>query len=107
MQQIRRDTNSRGAIETASLIAAAMKTARLMNPPMTLFAGELSARLGRARLSRQAVYKWENGMSAPPATALLAAAEVTGLSLDELLHLARRRFCPGRRQSEIDARLSD
>lgn len=38
------------------------------------------------RYSHQNISKWAKGTSMPPAVALLAAAQLTGLSIDEQIH---------------------
>jgi transcriptional regulator with XRE-family HTH domain len=70
--------------------ALAISYARRMRPPMKAFAFELRAKVGRVSLSRQAIYRWESGEVPVPASVLLAAARITGLSVEELVRLSAR-----------------
>jgi len=45
-------------------------------------------------LSRQAIYDWEAGRTRVPAVAILAAARVINVSVDELFAIADRFRCP-------------
>ncbi len=67
--------------------AAAVAYARRLLPPMKTFAFALRLQLGRPSLSRQAVYQWESGEGRVPASVLLAAALVSGVSVEELIRL--------------------
>src|SRR5450759_5585746 len=71
-------------------IAGAIGFARRQRPPMKRFAYELRISLSWTSLSRQMVYKWENQESRVPASVLLAAAEVCGLSVEDLLVRSQR-----------------
>jgi len=55
-----------------------------------VFAARLRDELGWASLSRQAVYDWEAGRTRVPAAAILAAAHVAEVSVEELLEIADR-----------------
>lgn len=71
-------------------IAGAIGFARRQHPPMKRFAYELRISLSWTSLSRQMVYKWENQESRVPASVLLAAAEVCGLSVEDLMVRSQR-----------------
>lgn len=64
---------------------------------MWRFVRELQRALGRPALSRQAVYNWESGRSQMPVSALLAAASLAGLTVDQLLERGRS-FAPADRR---------
>jgi hypothetical protein len=68
--------------------AMAIAIARRMRPPMKVFARDMRRELGWSSLSERAVYSWERGEARVPAVALLAAANVSARSVDELLALA-------------------
>ena len=68
----------------------AMAIARRLRPPMKVFANAVRVELGWKSLSRRAVYSWENGEARVPAAALIAAASVAGMSVDELLVRVRK-----------------
>jgi transcriptional regulator with XRE-family HTH domain len=89
--------------ELAAAAARAMELARRLRPPMKRFAYELRLSLGRPSLSRQAIYEWERERSRVPAEALIAAARLLGISVDELLEAARRQGGMG----EVQARTVD
>jgi transcriptional regulator with XRE-family HTH domain len=72
-------------------VAAAMGVARRLRPPMKRFVYELRRELRLPSLSRQAVYNWESGEARVPASALLAAARIAEVSLDQLMKAARQR----------------
>jgi transcriptional regulator with XRE-family HTH domain len=76
-----------GDVEAASAIAYA----RRLRPPMKSFAFELRSKLGRELLSRQAIYEWESGEARVPASVLLAAARICGLSVEELIRRSASR----------------
>jgi len=58
---------------------------------MKSFAFELRSKLGRELLSRQAIYEWESGEARVPASVLLAAARICGLSVEELIRRSASR----------------
>lgn len=68
-------------------IARAMQLARRSTPG---YLRELRRQLGWPLLSRQTVHHWETGTSRVPASALLVAAALSGLTVDDLLENARR-----------------
>lgn len=70
--------------------ATAIAIARRLRSPMKRFAYELRRELGWRSLSSRAVYAWERREARVPAVALLAAARVSGTSVDELITKARR-----------------
>ena len=78
----------------------AIAVARRMRPPMKVFAGEVRRELGWTTLSRRAIYSWERGEARVPAVALLAAARVSHISVDELLARARTLHRLGLRPGE-------
>ena len=49
----------------------------------------LGTTVGRGRLSRQAIYDWESGRFRLPAAVLLAAADIAGMDLSDVLNRAR------------------
>jgi hypothetical protein len=69
--------------------AMAIAVARRLRPPMKVFAAEVRREMGWKSLSMRAVYGWERGEARVPAAALLAAARVTGQSVDDLLDRGR------------------
>jgi transcriptional regulator with XRE-family HTH domain len=71
--------------------ASAIAYARSLRPPMKSFAFELRLKLGRPVLSRQAIYQWESGEARVPASVLLAAARICGLSVEELIRRSANR----------------
>ena len=77
----------------------AIAVARRLRPPMKVFANEVRRQLGRESLSARAIYAWERGEARVPADAVLAAARVAAVSVDELLdrasHLYRLGLNPG------------
>jgi hypothetical protein len=85
--------------------ALAIAFARHQRPPMKRFVYQLRLRLGWTSLSRQMIYKWENHGARVPASVLLAAASVCGLSVDELL-LASRRALISEQALEASTRAS-
>jgi transcriptional regulator with XRE-family HTH domain len=70
--------------------ACAIRILRWRHPPMRRFAADLGRSLDRGPLSRQTVYDWESGRSPVPASVLLAASELVGLPLDEVIAIAKR-----------------
>jgi len=66
---------------------------------MKRFAFELRRRLGWGSLSRETIYRWERCRSPVPAQVLVAAAEVSGLSVDELLQQAYEQLETTRRSN--------
>jgi hypothetical protein len=74
--------------------AAAMRVMRWRRPPVSVFARELGNALDRGPLSRQAIYNWESGKNRVPAAALLAAAELVGMQLEDVRAAARRLLGP-------------
>jgi hypothetical protein len=88
----------RPAIELEA--AMVIGIARRLRAPMKVFAREVRLELGWTSLSERAVYSWERGEARVPAVALLAAARVTGLSVDELLTRVRKLHRLGLRPGE-------
>jgi len=80
--------------------AMAIAVARRLRPPMKVFANEVRLEMGWSTLSRRAIYSWERGEARVPAAALLAAARVTAVSVDELLARARGLHRMGLRPGE-------
>jgi hypothetical protein len=68
----------------------AIAIARRMRPPMKVFARALRIEIGWSSLSERAVYAWERGEARVPAVALLAAARITALTVDDLVVRAHR-----------------
>lgn len=66
-------------------VAGAMRLLRTKHPPMSRFAEDLCGALGWESISRQALYDWENAKTRVPAVALMAAAELVGVLLDDVL----------------------
>ena len=69
-------------------VARAMKLARKRYGTMRKFASDLRSAMGWPTLSVAAVYAWEAGSTRIPAVALLAAAGLADVSLDELMRAA-------------------
>ena len=67
---------------------------------MKVFASKICREMGWMSLSRRAVYALEAGHARVPAVALLAAAQVTHTSVDELLAKARNLKRLGLRPGE-------
>jgi hypothetical protein len=65
-----------------------MKLARKRYGTMRKFAADLRAAMGWPTLSVAAVYAWEAGSTRIPAVAVLAAAGLADVSLDELMRAA-------------------
>jgi transcriptional regulator with XRE-family HTH domain len=57
---------------------------------MKLFVFELRLALGLPTLSRQTLYEWESARARVPASALIAAARLCGLTVDELMRRSAR-----------------
>jgi hypothetical protein len=76
----------------AEQAAAMIRVSRFRMPSAAVFAARLRQELGWGSLSRQAVYDWEAGRSRVPAVAILAAARVVNVSVEELSAIADR-FC--------------
>jgi hypothetical protein len=74
----------------AEQAAAMIRVSRFRAPSAGIFAARLRQELGWESLSRQAVYDWEAGRSRVPAAAILAAAHVVNLSVEELVASANR-----------------
>lgn len=88
-----------GRVRTAKSIyadqaAAMIRVSRFRTRSAAAFAAELRQELGWGSLSRQAIYDWEAGRSRVPAVAILAAARVINVSVDELFVIADRFRCP-------------
>jgi transcriptional regulator with XRE-family HTH domain len=75
--------------------ASAIAYARRLRPPMKSFAFEMRLKLGRASLSRQAIYQWESGEVRVPASVLLAAARICDISVEELIRRSVRANLSG------------
>jgi hypothetical protein len=78
----------------AEQAAAMIRVSRFRAPSAAVFAARLRQELGWGSLSRQAIYDWEIGRTRVPAVAILAAARVINLSIDELFAIADRFRCP-------------
>jgi hypothetical protein len=78
----------------AEQAAAMIRVSRFRTPSAALFAARLREELGWSSLSRQAIYDWEVGRTRVPAVAILAAARVVNVSVDELSEIADRFRCP-------------
>lgn len=88
-----------GGIRTAKSIyaeqaAAMIRVSRFRARSAAVFAAQLRQELGWGSLSRQAIYDWEAGRTRVPAVAILAAARVINVSVDELFAIADRFRCP-------------
>ena len=70
-------------------LASAMRWARLRRRSMRAFANELRQGMGWKSLSHASIYAWEAGTTRIPAAALVAAARMEGLGVDELLQRSR------------------
>lgn len=77
--------NHNRSVRYSTIARVAIAEARRIHRPMDAFTTDLGLLLGWPRLGRQTVYQWEWGASRIPAIALLAAADMTNLSLDDLL----------------------
>jgi len=85
------DDRAYSRLTTSDLaVASAMEYARRMHPPMKAFVYELRQVLGLPSLSRQTLYEWESARARVPASALIAAAHLSGFSVDELLRRSAR-----------------
>jgi hypothetical protein len=84
----------------AEQAAAMIRVSRFRMPSAAVFAAQLRHELGWGSLSRQAVYDWEAGRTRVPAVAILAAARVIDVSVDELFAIADRFRCPRTRRDE-------
>lgn len=73
----------------ASLVAEAMRDATRRAGKQLALATQLEARLGRS-YSDKTVSSWNRGSVMPPADVLVAAAQATGMSLDEKLGIGRQ-----------------
>ena len=87
-----------GNVRTAKSIyseqaAAMIRVSRCRAPSAAVFAALLRQELGWGSLSRQAVYDWEAGRTRVPAVAILAAARVVNVSVEELFAIADRFRC--------------
>ena len=71
-----------------------IRVSRFRTPSAEIFAARLGKELGWVSLSRQAVYDLEAGHSRVPAAAILAAAHVVNVSVEELFQIATRFRCP-------------
>ena len=69
-------------------VARAIKLARKRHGTMRQFCDDLRQEIGWPSLSAAAVYAWEAGGRRVPAVALVAAAELAGVELDDLLAAA-------------------
>jgi hypothetical protein len=69
-------------------VARAMKLARKRYGTMRKFAADLRAAMGWPTLSVAAVYAWEAGSTRIPAVAVVAAANLADVSLDDLMRSA-------------------
>lgn len=67
-----------------------IRVSRIRSASAGAFATRLSQELGWESLSRQAVYDWEAGRTRVPAAAILAAAHVANVSVEELVASADR-----------------
>jgi hypothetical protein len=74
----------------AEQAAAMIRVSRFRTQSAGIFAARLGEELGWGSLSRQAVYDWEVGRTQVPAVAILAAAQVVNVSVDELFTIADR-----------------
>ena len=84
-----------GGVRTSKSIyaeqaAAMIRVSRFRMPSVAVFATRLRQELGWGSLSRQAVYDWEAGRTQVPAVAILAAARVVNVSVEELSAIADR-----------------
>lgn len=85
------------ACEPARLAAAAIAVARHRYGPARSFAEAIGLALEGRRMTRQAIYLWETGANRVPAAALIVAAQLVGLSVQDLLAAADRfatKQCP-------------
>jgi len=71
-------------------VALAIKLARKRYGTMRRFSDDLRAAMGWPSLSMAAVYAWESGATKVPAVALVAAAELARVPVDQLLGNAER-----------------
>jgi hypothetical protein len=88
-----------GRVRTANSIyadqaAAMIRVSRFRTRSAATFAAKLRQELGWGSLSRQAIYDWEVGRTRVPAVAILAAARVINVSVDELFVIADRFRSP-------------
>jgi hypothetical protein len=71
-------------------VAQAIRLARKRYGTMRRFSDDLRATMGWPTLSMAAVYAWESGVTKVPAVALVAAAELANVPLDQLLGSAEQ-----------------
>lgn len=81
-------TDDDSAARRRDLVARALKLARKRYGTMREFANDLRREIGWSSLSMAAVYAWEAGTTRIPAVALVAAANMSRLSIDALLAAA-------------------
>jgi hypothetical protein len=81
----------------AEQAAAMIRVSRFRTRSARAFAAMLRDELGWDSLSRQAVYDWEVGRSRVPAAAILAAAHLANVSVEELFQIASRYRRPAER----------
>lgn len=79
----------------AEQAAAMIRVSRFRARSSRAFAAMLRDELGWGSLSRQAVYDWEVGRTSVPAAAVLAAAHLANVSVEELFESANRFRSPG------------
>lgn len=79
----------------AEQAAAMIRVSRFRVRSAGAFAAALRDELGWRSLSRQAVYDWEAGRTRVPAVAILAAAHIADVSVEELFERANRFRRPG------------
>jgi transcriptional regulator with XRE-family HTH domain len=80
----------------------AMRILRWRYPPMQRFATDLGHVLERDSLSRQTIYQWESGRTSIPASVLIAASELVGMPLDEVLSMAHRMATVSRPSEHVN-----
>ena len=90
-QPDRRSEASYGeGIDPRTLVASAIAVARHRYGPARCFAAVLGEAVDGQPLTRQAIYLWERGARTVPAAALLVAAELVDMDLEELMAAAAR-----------------
>lgn len=83
----------------AEQAAAMIRVSRFRTESAAVFAARLRRELGWGSLSRQAIYDWEAGRTRVPAVAILAAARVVDVPVQELFAIADRFRRPATRAS--------
>lgn len=82
-----------GSVPPAAMVAGAIAVARHRFGPARKFAAVLGQALDGTPMSRQGVYMWEVGINRVPAAALVIAARLVRMPVEELLDAGERFAC--------------